>query len=176
MAIGRFAGTALRSLPGVMKGRRIPTPDLGFRPEVIDTFMPKGAGNWALELAPDVLGAAAATAYAGPVAGLEDLALGLGGSFGGRMAGGGLAYGLSRLSGASPAQMRRAVQQGQGMGGMVGGMGLAWFGPRPFTDAMRREQQEQLLAQQQAEQHYLLSMVAGSPTLQNYDALLGGGG
>lgn len=176
MALARIAGTALRSMPGVIKGRRIPTPDLGFRPEVVNSFMPKGAGGWAWELGPDLLGAAAATAYAGPVAGLEDLALGVGGSFGGRMAGGGLAYGLSKLTGASPAQMRAMVQQGQGMGGMVGGLGLTMFGPRPFTDAMRKEQQEQLLAQQQAEQHRLLSMVAGSPTVQNYDALLGGWG
>jgi hypothetical protein len=171
MALPRMAGVIHHALK---RGKRLPVVDAGFRPEVVGTMLPKGAGGWAWELGPDLLGAAAATAYAGPVAGLEDLALGVSGSFGGRMAGGGLAYGIAKLTGQPAAEMRRMVQQYQGMGGMVGGMGLAMFGPRPFTDQMRREQQEQLLAQQQAEQHWLMSQLTASPTVQNYDALLGG--
>lgn len=147
-------------------------PDQGFKAEALGNVMPKGAGGWAWELGPDLLGAAAATAYAGPVAGAEDAVLGIGGSFGGRMAGSALAYGLARFTGKTPAQMRQMVQQGAGMGGMVGGMGLAYFGPRPFTDAMRKQQEEELLAQQQIHDSWLLSATASSPTAQNYDALL----
>jgi hypothetical protein len=172
MAMTRMAGVLHRALKS---GKRLPIPDAGFRQEAIQTMMPKGVGGWAWELGPDVLGAAAATAFAGPTAGLEDLALGVGGSFGGRMAGGGLAYGIAKLTGKSPGQMRALVQQGQGIGGMVGGMGLTMFGPRPFTDQIRQQQQEQMLAQQQSEQHWLMSQLAGAPTVQNYDALLSGG-
>jgi hypothetical protein len=172
MAMARMAGVLHHALKS---GKRLPIPDAGFRAEAVQTLMPKGIGGWAWELGPDLLGAAAATAYAGPTAGLEDLVLGVGGSFGGRMAGSGLAYGIAKLSGQSPGKMRALVQQSQGLGGMVGGLGATMFGPRPFTDQMRQQQQQELLAQQQAEQHWLMSQLTGSPTVQNYDALLSGG-
>ena len=147
-------------------------PDRGFKAEAIQTLLPQGAGGWALEVGPDLLGAAAATAYAGPVAGIEDAVLGLGGSAIGRMAGSALAYNMARLGKSSPTAMRAMVQQGAGIGGMAGGMGAAMFGPRPFTDAIRQQQQEDLLAQQQIRDNWLLSQAAASPAIQNYDALL----
>lgn len=151
---------------------RLVPPDAGFRTEALGRVLPRGPAEWAWELGPDTLGALAATAYGGPVAGLEDLALGAGGSMGGRMAGSALAYGLARLSGASPKAMRGMVQQGAGMGGLAGGIAMPWFGPRPFTDAMRQQQEQQLLADQQIADQWLLSQAAGSPTFQNYNALL----
>lgn len=147
-------------------------PDRGFKAEALQSIMPQGAGGWALELGPDLLGAAAATAYAGPVAGVEDAVLGIGGSALGRMAGSALAYKMSHLSKSSPSAMRAMVQQGAGIGGMAGGIGAAMFGPRPFTDAMRKQQEEEFLAQQQLREHWLLSQAASSPAVQNYDALL----
>lgn len=150
----------------------LPPPDRGFGAEVGGLIRPHNPGEWAMELGPDLLGGLAATAYAGPIAGVEDLALGVGGSFGGRFAGGALMYGLAKMRGVSPDVMRQMVGQGIGAGGFAGGFGLSMFGPRPFTEAQRRQQEEEYLNQQALEQHRLLGMAAGSPTLQNYDALL----
>ncbi len=159
-------------------------PDAGFKGEVIDKILPTKAAGWAWEVTPDALGAAAAGVYGyqnlggmgGAVAaGAEDLALGLGGSFGGRFAGAGIAYGLAKLTGANPNAMRAMVQQGTQMGGLVGGMGLAMFGPRPITDGIRRQQEEEYLNQQALQGHPLLTAGAGNPIWQNLDAAIYGG-
>lgn len=159
-------------------GSRTLAADRGFGREALGTVVPQGVGGWAFELGPDLLAAGAATAFAGPAAGLEEGVLGIGGSFGGRFAGSSLAYGLARLQGKSPRVMRQMVQQGAGMGGLAGGLGLSYFGPRPLTDAARRQQEEELLKQQAVQDNPLLSGAVTAPQWQNYNALLSslGGG
>lgn len=171
--------------PGVMRRARRPQmPDRGFKAEVIDTMTPQGPMGWALEVGPDLLGSTAAGVYgyqnlggaggAAAAAG-EDLVLGLVGSGGGRFAGGALMRLAAQASGASPSQMRAMIAQGQSMGGLVGGMGAAYFGPRPFTDAMRQQQEEEYLRQEALQGHWALTAAAGNPIAQNIDALVAGG-
>lgn len=167
MAVGRFAGKALKN-----------------------AFIPRGAFNVATEVLPDILGAtfAAASIDADPGrrAGvfLEDLLLGVGGSFGGRALGalGGLAT-HGRVRG--PRSLRTALEsaeRGAGIGGMVGGYGAAMLGPRPFLDRLRAEEMERMSAEQRAreqaiyEQGLLASTLAGSPRVQGIDQLLGAWG
>lgn len=167
MVVGRFAGKALNK-----------------------ALIPSGALNVATEVLPDILGAtfAAASIDADPGrrAGvfLEDLMLGVGGSFGGRAIGamGGLAT-HGRVRG--PQSFRTALQSAQngaGIGGMAGGMGLAMLGPRPFLDRLRAEEMERMSAEQRAreqaiyEQGLLASSLAASPRVQGIDQLLGAWG
>lgn len=167
MGISRLAGQALRN-----------------------AVIPRGAGSIALEFLPDVLGASLTAASIdgdpGQRAGLflEDLLLGVGGSFGGRAIGamGGLAT-HGRVRG--PQSLRTALQSaetGAGIGGMAGGMGLAMLGPRPFLDRLRAEEMERMSAEQRAreqaiyEQGLLASSLAGSPRVQGFDQLLGAWG
>lgn len=166
MALARLAGQ------GLAQGAK----RFGFGPEVLRSFMPRNGAEWAMRLAPEALGAVAGYAYGGVPGAAEDLALGLGGSVLGALAGGSGAYGASRLLGQSRRARQQLMNSAAGIGDMAGSMGLSMFGPRPVTDSIRRQQQEELIAQQQAEQHRLISLVAGSPTIQNYDALLGGWG
>lgn len=163
MALGRFAGQ------GLARG-------FGLIPETLRSFMPRTGGEWAMRMAPEALGAVAGYMYGGVPGAIEDVALGVGGSALGAIVGGAGAHGVSRMLGQSHRARQQLMGSAAGFGDMAGSMGLSMFGPRPFTEQMRREQQEQLMAQQQAEKHRLISLVAGSPTLQNYDALLGGGG
>ncbi len=134
--------------------------------------IPQGAAGWTMELIPDALGFAAASSYGGLGAGAENAAISLGGSFGGRFAGSGLAYGLAKLTGKSPEQMRNMTQMGAMIGGMTGGMGFSMLAPRPFTDHMRKQQEEELFNQQQLQNNVLYQSAASSPFVQDYDALL----
>lgn len=166
MALPRLAGQAL--FHGAKR--------FGFLPEVARSVMPQSGMDWAMRLAPEALGAAAGFAYGGVPGALEELGLGLGGSLitaGGTAAG---AYGVSRALGQNRRARQQLMNSSAGIGDMAGGMGFSMFGPRPFTDAMRREQEELYLAQQQAAQQAgpVYDLLAGSPALQNYNALLGG--
>lgn len=162
----RLASTILR------RGARSLVPAGTFAQELRRNILPQNTAGWAMSLAPDIIGAAASTAYGGLPAGAESLVLGAGGSVGGRFAGSALAYGLSHATGASPRQMRINMQQAAGLGDMVGSMGLSMFGPRPLTDSMRQAQQEELIAAQGQHQNILYNQLAGSPMIQDYNALL----
>jgi hypothetical protein len=165
MGLARFAGA------GLAQGAK----RFGFGPEVLRSFMPRSGTEWAMRLAPEALGIAAGYAYGGVPGAVEEGGLGFGGSVIGAVIGGGGAYGISRAMGQNRRARQQMMNSAAGLGDMVGSMGFSFLGPRPFTDEMRRKQQEEFIAQQQAEQHRLLAMTAGAPSLQNLDALFGGG-
>lgn len=161
-----------RKLPGVVWGRRAGANLPQNAGEAIRRAgLPNGPGEWALELGMEGLGAAAAFAYGGPGAAAEEFALGAGGSLVGRYAGAALGAALGR---GNPRAMARLANQGAWIGGVAGGIGGSYFGPRPFTDEARRRQEEEYLAQQQLRDQWLISQAVQNPMLQNYNALLGG--
>lgn len=145
--------------------------------------LPQSAGGWLWELGPEVLfaGMAAASLPEGtPVtdrllmAG-EDLLLGAGGSIGGRLGGAAIA---GKINGGSMRGMANAMDQGALAGGMIGGMGVPMFAPRPFADGMRRKAEEQMGAEQAAREQaiyqegLLASQIANSPRVIGTDQLL----
>lgn len=149
--------------------------------------MPRGAGAIAMEVAPDLLGAGF-TMLSAPqgtpmldrlLIGAEDLTLGLGGSMIGRVGGGALA---GRFNTGSMKRMHEAIESGAGMGGMIGGMGGAMFGPRPFYGAMEQRMQEQLRKEQEAREQGIFQQgimaaaqnVADDPRVIGADNLFGG--
>lgn len=160
MAVGRLAGALIKR-----------------------AALPQSAGGWLWELGPEVLfaGMAAASLPEGTpitdrlmMAG-EDGLLGAGGSIGGRLAGAAIG---SRFGRGSRAALASAIDQGALAGGMIGGMGVPMFAPRPFADSLRRKAEEQMGAEQAAreqaiyEQGMLSSQIAHSPRVIGTDQLL----
>lgn len=133
--------------------------------------VPEGLGGWALEVGPDLGIATIVGATSGnPLLGFEDGVLGLGGSFGGRAAGaliGGMVGG------------RRGAATGAMVGGMTGGFGVPMLAPRPIADAVRREEEERLLAEQQLREQGIFEQgimagaqqIAAGPRVQTADEI-----
>jgi len=127
MAVTRLAGKALRGV-----WHRKPLKDLGTWEHTRQAVMPRGALEWGVELAPDLIGAGmmmmnmeGATPLERAMAGAFDLGAGLGLSFGGRLAGGAIGDAGARLGGATRARdLRRAASTGAGIGGYVGPMSM----------------------------------------------------
>lgn len=151
------------------------------------SVLPQGAGAIAMEFAPDALGTAF-TMMSLPqgtplqdrlLVGAEDLALGVGGSLGGRALGG---LGNGMLNRGSMQRMAGAIESGAGMGGMAGGMGLAMFGPRPMYDNIQKRLEEQARQQQEAQMQGVFEqgLMAGAqqlgqgPRITGIDNILSG--
>lgn len=151
-------------------------------------IMPRGAGAIALEVAPDMLGAGF-TMLSAPegtpmldraAIGAEDLALGLGFSFAGRGIGGAAAARLNR--GAPMRKMADAIESSAGMGGMIGGMGGAMFGPRPIYGGLQARLEEEMRRKQEERERGIFEQglmsaaegVASSPRVEGIDQLLAG--
>ncbi len=162
----------MRRIPNVVRSAARNAPKSSAWQDIKRHVIPQTPAGWALELSGDAIGFAAATSYGGLGAGVENAAISLGGSFGGRFAGSGLAYGLAKLAGKSPEQMRDAAMLGAQIGGITGGMGFSMLAPRPFTDHLRKQQEQELFAQQQLQNNILYQSAASNPFVQDYDALL----
>lgn len=151
-------------------------------------IMPRSAGAIALETAPDVLGAGF-TMLSAPegtpmldrlLIGAEDLTLGLGGSLVGRGVGGAAAARLNR--GAPMRDMAEAIESSAGVGGMIGGMGGAMFGPRPIYGGMQARMEEEMRRKQEERERGIFEQglmsaaegVASSPRVEGLDQLLAG--
>lgn len=147
--------------------------------------LPQSAGEWALEVGPEVLfaGFAGASLPEGTplqdrlLMAAEDLTLGLGGSMGGRVLGAGVG---GRLANGSVSKMASAMGTGAMAGGMVGGMGVPMLAPRPFAAHLQAKAEQQMAAEQAArdqgifEQGLMASAqyMADSPRVQGIDGVL----
>lgn len=171
MSIARFAGTVLRR-----------------------AVLPKGAGHMAMEFLPDALGAGftmmslpeGTSIQDRALVFAEDSVLGVGGSLGGRLAGGvggGMLHrrGKGGIFGGVHARAN-AMEAGAGIGGMAGGMGLAMFGPRPIYDGIERRLQQQAQQQQDAQMQGVFEQglmagagqIAQGPRITGIDNMLAG--
>lgn len=147
--------------------------------------LPQSAGEWAMEVGPELLFAGMAGASLPEGASLqdrllmaaEDLTMGLGGSMGGRVLGAGIGGGLNR---GSVGKMASAMGTGAMAGGMVGGMGVPMLAPRPFAAHLQAKAEQQMAAEQAArdqgifEQGLMASAqyVADNPRVEGADQLL----
>lgn len=152
--------------------------------------LPQSAGEWALEVGPEVLfaGFAGASLPEGTplqdrlLIAAEDLTLGLGGSIGGRVAGAGLGQGFSSGArrGLNSEGLKQAMSMGAMAGGMAGGMGVPMLAPRPFAAHLQAKAEQQMAAEQAArdqgifEQGLMASAqyMADSPRVQGIDGVL----